>query len=63
MTTGTFLSGSDIWVNRAADMDQILLREAEAEEIWAQLSRDPCQAKVAAAKARAIRARLAARPL
>ena len=31
MTTGTFLSGSDIWVNRAADMDQILLREAEAE--------------------------------
>jgi len=62
MTTGTFLSGSDIWVNRAADMDQILLREAEAE-VWAQLSRDLCQAKVAAAKARAIRARLAARPL
>ena len=63
MTTGNFLSWSDIRVNRAVEMDQILLHEAEAEELWAQLSLNPCQARAAAAKVRAIRARLAARPL
>jgi hypothetical protein len=63
MTTGNALSRSDVRVNPAVDMDQILLREAEAAEMCAQLSLNLCQARVAAARARAIRARLAARPL
>jgi len=63
MTTGNFLSRCEIRVNRAAELDQVLPREAEAEELCAQLSLDLCQARVAAAKAGAVRARLAARPL
>jgi hypothetical protein len=60
--TGNFLDRSGIWVNLAAEIDQILLREAEAEELWAQLSLNPCQARIAAARVRTIRARLAASP-
>jgi hypothetical protein len=62
MTTVNFPSWSGIRVNRAVERDQILLHEAEAEELRAQLSLNLCQARVAAAKVRAIRARLAARP-
>ena len=60
--TGNFLDRSDIGVNRAAEINQILLREAEVAELWAQLSLDPCQARVAAARVGAIATRLAARP-
>jgi hypothetical protein len=60
--TGNFLARSGIWVNLAAEIDQILLREAEAEQLWAQLSLNLCQARVAAARVRTIRARLAASP-
>ena len=61
MTTGNFLSRPDIRVNRSIEIDQILLHEAEAEEQWVQLSLNLCQARVAAAKVTAMRARLAAR--
>jgi hypothetical protein len=60
--TGNFLDRSGIWVNLAAEIDQILLREAEAGELWGQLSLNLCQARVAAARVRMIRARLAASP-
>ena len=62
MITSNFLSRSDIWVNGAAEIDQILLHEAGAEQLWAQLSLNLGQARVAAARVRAIKARLAARP-
>ena len=62
MITSNFLGRSDKRVDSAVEIDQILLHEAEAEELWAQLSLNLCQARVAAAKVRAIRARLAARP-
>ena len=61
MTTGNFLSRSGIRVNRAIEIDQSLLHEADTEERWAQLSLSRCQGRVAAAKVTAIRARLAAR--
>ena len=60
--TGNFLDRSDIGVNRAAEINQILLREAEVAEPRAQLSLDLCQARVAAARVGAITTRLAARP-
>ena len=62
MVTSNFPGRSDIRVNRAVKRDQVLLHETEAEERWAQLSLNLCRARVAAAKVRAIRARLAARP-
>jgi len=43
------------------ETDLILLREAEAEQRWALLSMDLCQARSAAATVRAIRARMEGR--
>jgi hypothetical protein len=43
------------------ETDLILLREAEAEQLWAALSMDLCQARSAAAIIRAIRARMQGR--
>jgi hypothetical protein len=62
MMTSNFLGRSDVRVNRAVEKDQILLYEAEAEELWAHLSLSLCQARVAAAEVRTIRALPAARP-
>lgn len=62
MIATNFLGRSDIRVNGAVEIGQILLREAEAEELRAQLSLNLGQARVAAARVTAIKARLAARP-
>jgi len=45
-------------VHRDIETDLILLREAEAEQMWALLSMDLCQARAAAAAVRAIWARM-----
>jgi hypothetical protein len=63
MTAGNFLYRADIQADHDIEADLIRLREAEADELWAVLSVDLCQARVAAARVTAIKARLAARPL
>ena len=54
------LDAPEYVLSHHVEADLIRLREAEAEELWAVLSLDLCQARAAAAKVKAIKARLVA---